>query len=841
MIKLRNGMEKYGIFILLSLVIIVCLLKKDTFIETSVVSNPDTGIEFSTDNKMFEQTWQPHAKKISGVSIPYTSLNSFSACMSLKIYTDDKSILLIEKNFEYNFIQGEKSQIVLSFEPIDVKLGERLRIQLSYENVLDNGSILINAGNNYSGASVDGEKCDVGAALKMTVVKNSRLFWLFAVVFPLLAFSFLMMVIWGRKWEDVVGTSLIISVFFMYICGLLEQLILGIRVVYILSGLALLVAVYVYIKKKMTIRDLISPGMFIWGALLVLVFLNCSGLWLARSDEYTHWGLAVKDMFYYDSFGKHIDTTLIAIRYMPFSTLYEYLIVYLNGLFNEELLYVGFQICLLSLLIVVSGLVKNNRKNVLPTLAVMIFVPIIFFYDVSSCLYVDPLLAILIAYILICYYDEEITLFNCIRIGCGLFALVITKDIGVAIAGLLCLIMLADGVVRQCLLNKKIRWKYVISPVVFIVLILSFFMSWQIYLNVPARNAVEEKSINESHISEEVEDKGEIPEYRNAISASGMSLGNIIKIITGEGESYQYKTLESFIEKVFDGNTYQIGTISVSYMDIVLGISLILYGCSFQYYWKDKRGIFLSFASLSMIAGIGYAAFLALLYLLAFSREEALALASHERYLAAYAGGITIAFLYFICKGVLEKTKNEKKWFVVCIISMGLVIVSPVSSFIRTNQDFSITKIEKYGYSDLEEVMRSFADKGEKFYFVCSNSDGGSLRMFQNSACPMLVPYFEGNIAATEESIMMQEEINALNDVVFKNKTLLSVEEWERRLQSCQYVFILNADEAFKMDYAGIFEEPNTISNGTIYEVQENDDSIMLHFIGQVGFLTYLK
>ncbi len=46
-------------------------------------------------------------------------------------------------------------------------------------------------------------------------------------------------------------------------------------------------------------------------------------------------------------------------------------------------------------------------------------------------------------YVLICYFSEKMSAFNLLRIAGGLFALSTTKDMGMVIAGLITMIMLA--------------------------------------------------------------------------------------------------------------------------------------------------------------------------------------------------------------------------------------------------------------------------------------------------------------------------------------------------------------------------------------------------------------
>ena len=132
--------------------------------------------------------------------------------------------------------------------------------------------------------------------------------------------------------------------------------------------------------------------------------------------------------------------------------------------------------------------------------------------------------------------------------------------------------------------------------------------------------------------------------------------------------------------------------------------------------------------------------------------------------------------------------------------------------------------------------------RGENIYFICSNSDGASRNMFLVSACPVLVPYAEGNLAATNESELKQKEIYQEQNIEreIKEKTILSVSDWQKRLEECEYVFLMNVDEAFCNDYAELFIAPETMKNGTFYQVTKENGHIMLDYIGEVSVIAYL-
>ncbi|MCM1087476.1 MAG: hypothetical protein NC419_04920 [Muribaculaceae bacterium] len=841
--------KKYSLFIVIFLAAVLCIIMQNRSLPTPIVSHPDSQIRFSTEQSVLEQTWQPHVKKIASVHIPYTGDANFDSTMELTIYSDDYSSLLIQTSGQWTFREKEPGTMDFDLGKLKVTPGERYRIQLRYENNSARGALLLPSGSNYSGCSIDGKPCGEAAAFELVLVKNSRLFWLFAVFFPFLSFSLLLMTAWNRKWEDCVGLSMIGTVFILYVSGLFEKLSVGMALIYILSVASLLCAAYFYQKKGMRTKDLLSPALFLFGGLFLLILINCSNVWYARVDEYAQWGMAAKDMFYYNSFAKHVNTTVAIPRYLPFTALIEYFFTYANGLFTQELVYVAYQTMLLGVSIVVCGFAFQKWRYCIPAAAVMIGIPIIFYSDVYNCIYVDSLLAVLTAYVLICYFSEEMTCFNLLRILGGLFALTTTKDMGMVIAGLLTIVMMADRLYRA-LRQKKPVLKGLILPASFAVFVLAAFFSWQIYMSIPAKVVVVEPSQTAQTQNAEGTGTDEVKStvqekklgFQSTASASGITLDGILGLLRHEDGGYRYQTIKNFLIAIFDEESYLFGSIGISYVDMYILMLGLIGGLSLLGFWKERRDSMLSFGVFTFCAGMCYAAVLGLTYLFAFPQGEALILISHQRYLASFLGGVVMALAGLIVRQAAQTEKDNKSASLAAaaILSAGIVICTPMSNFIIKNMDFKLSEDYVYGYEDIAEVLRSFSAKGEKIYFVCNESGGDSGWIFKNTACPLVGYGTQSNLYATEEAYLKQVDIWTQNEEEIREiGTILSCEDWEKSLLKCQYVFILHPNDVFRESYESLFEEPETVGDGTFYRVEKSGDSVTLAFIGQVGIKSY--
>lgn len=844
--EIKKRLINNWFFLILLVGIIFIFAKRYIYLPISVVSHPDSYINFCTTDSVLEQTWQPEIKAITGIQIPYYAENDFSCGIQLKVFSDDYSKVLIEAmQEECTFVAGTSGNIDFLFERTEVIQGERYRIQISFVNADSEGTLQIASGSNYGGCSIDDEEMNQAVALNITFAKYSKVFWLVTVMLPLLGYSLLAMVMTGKKWEETVGLSLLLEGIILYGFGFFKHLIWGIEAVYLLAILSILAAIYLYNKKDLTIKRLLSPGLWIYLVLFLVIIITSNGDWLGNRDELRHWGIAVRDMFYYDSFAKHVNTTVILPRYLPFTAIIEYVFVYMNGMFSEDILFIAYQTMLLSMLIIVCKPLakKGGKKLAIPTIVALICVPVIFFNNISSCIMVDSLLAFIIAYTLICYYTEELSCFNIARITCALAALTLIKDIGLIFAGMTALIIFGDIVMTQ-IQERKLNIKQLIYPVLCVALVLCIYISWQIYLSIPVKNTAttavtttqqSEKSMCTSD-AEKTEAENNV-EVADAMSASGVSIEGLLNIFKGEGEPFQYQVTRSFITELFDGETYSFGTLKFSFVDLLAISAFLVVSLGYFGYWQEEKERMYTFAGMILVASVCLCVFLQVTYWFSFGMYDGVALTSIDRYLAPYICAVIIAVLYFICNAFCIENDSVKIKYMIAAISSLLVVSMPVAGLVLESKDIEGNTTEEitYGHSQIEEILRSVAKRGERAYFICSNSDGYSEYVFRNTICPIVSEHMNWNIVATEELHRKQYELYGEKNIDDNEAMIFSKEAWEAQLWECQYVVVFHADELFIESYSGFFENPESIGDGCVYQIEKNDGAISLQLLGQTG------
>ena len=800
-----------------------------------IVSNPDSTIIFSTTDMCLEQTWQPNVKKIYNISAPYEATKDFCSEVQLTIYSDDCEQELVSVVKEYRFTQGESGTIEFSFKPVGVILGERYHIQLYFKNVENIGELQFASGSSYAGCKIGEQQVNEAVAMQIGAIKTSALSWLVAVLFPLGAIALFFMVLFGRKWEETVGVALITEGLVLYVFGLLGYINWGIYAIFIVALIAFSIAVYEINCKNIRIRELLSPGFWVFWGVFVLIVLGNNNMWYGRFDEYSHWGLAVKDMFYYDVFAKHINTTVLIPRYLPFITLIEYLYVYLNGIYVEHIVYIAFQVTMLSLMIIMCKEIGRKRDLFIPIVGGMMCIPPILFYDISSSIYVDPLLGILATYILICYYSEDSTWFSKIQVLIGLIALALTKDMGVVIGGLLALVLVVDTAINN-LREKKNVWERQMFPTICLAGVILSWLSWQMFMSVPVP-APEKVVPNEVTNSQVVVNNAV---FQGTVEASGISIDGLVNLFTGQGSDEQKQVIKNMLVKIFDGDMYYIGSTAVSYVDVMLLCILVIALLFLLEVHKKTYNRIMQLIILLSMAGMGYCAVMCIMYLFAFPINEALKLESIERYLGSFLLMEVMVVYYFVSIGGAGEIKDKKKEQIIALmLSVFVLIIAPINNIVIKNQDREISADMVYWYDEVEEIFRSFAKRGERAAYICSNAGTESYFIFRNAVSPQISERMYLNIVSSEEIAHMQKEwyLNNGNESP-KTSEVVTVEEWKEYLSECQYLFVLHADDFFVESYSSIFDEPETIRDGSIYYIN-NVEEVRLTYVGNTGIKKY--
>lgn len=843
---IRNRIKRNGLFVLIAIVFLAGFMIRDSHLEASLVSYPDDELIFSTEDGILEQTWAPYMKNITGISVPFTAENTFDGTINVTVFTDDYGQEAGNLTLSFQLAEGQQGELTFSGSPLKVDPGSRYRFRFQYAEGSERGSIRIPSGSGHAGCTIGGTDQGQAAALKILFTKNSRISWVIITFLPFFLISLFFCVLWNRRMEETLGFSFILVPLLLFLFGLAGQLKIGVFAVFLLSVLCFGLTVILVNKKEFDVSRLFTPGLAAYGCIVGFLMISCQDLFRKEYDEYSHWGLAVKDMFYYDAFAKHVGSSVVFKRYPPFSALIEYFFVYTNGIFSEGLLYVAYLALVFSVLtIALKNCTWKNWKHFILSLSVVLLLPMVFYGHFFS-LYVDLMLMALFAYLLICYFSEEMCLFNVLRIGGGLIALTLTKETGVVLSGLAVMVMGADLLLEWYRRKQRPQIKRIVTVMAFLAILAVTFFGWQKYMSIPARERTIENSADAAGAEGEKaqtpvsEGEGEAEQSRPAaalnstVATSNISVGGLMELLSGNAQAYKYEAARSFWETVWFGKTYYVGYFGLSYLGLGMAVMLAAWAVA---RWKgqfreNKRLV--AFGVLSMLAATGYGLFLLVAYLFAFPESEAIILASHERYLASCMGGIAVTLCSLMIMACSQERLKDNIWLIV----LGAVLLTgvPIEKLIPSNVESYITEDMIYGFDEIEEVARTFADKSESIYIYNNSADESRERViFRNYISPLASDgnvFFASEEAFEKEKKLFKEEYRF--DMQLEAPAILSEELWRENMRRHEYVFIKRPGYVFTESYGGLFEEPETIGERCFYRVEEKDGKPVFCYIGRV-------
>ena len=172
----------------------------------------------------------------------------------------------------------------------------------------------------------------------MYMVDNGILSVMMALAFllGLLSVSGCATALFKRKFEEVIAPVIFSVILTVYLSGLLfDDLSVGVRIVEAVAAVSAAVLGFGLYQarrdseKKEKIRRhiaecFVTPGFVCWSVMFAVIYIVYSGKILAGWDEFSHWGLVVKNMFIFDRFGNCPESTVSFRDYPPGTALWQY-------------------------------------------------------------------------------------------------------------------------------------------------------------------------------------------------------------------------------------------------------------------------------------------------------------------------------------------------------------------------------------------------------------------------------------------------------------------------------------------------------------------------------------
>lgn len=572
-----------------------------------------------------------------------------------------------------------------------------------------------------------------------------------------------------RRVEEVIPFTSLFMIIIIFICGLFNNLSLGVNIIKIITFIAMIFNLF-YLKKviknkniKEELKLILTPGFFIYTILFIFFcYLNRNFI-LEDYDEFNHWGLIIKNMFYYNGYGTVSNSRVTFNEYPPLTANFSYILLKLNNVFLEDRTLIGQNILYLSLIIPITNKInyKKSLKKLILSLVIILFVPMIFYKAFFYNLLVDGLMGILFGIgLYIIYQNDEDKNYKIMSFVLIITSLVLIKNTGLFLAVLLIIYYLFD----LLFINKeKLKSKEIKKLLLLLLIPLILIISW--YIKIYLGKYTVEWKIDNINIEEKVEDKEKIK--------------------------------EDFFDAFITKRQFTAKNVSISFCIIFLiGYSLYI----FELIKNDSKKKYLSLVIFHSLVFLLFSLFLLWVYLNLFISVEARILSCFERYLS------TLLISWLILNSLILLQCEKLKFSSVYIFTMLCLLFLPVDSLQERyfNKDEYIAKVfnEKSLYLTIGTHKNNISEK-DRVLFISNLVNPFVVKMNRYE-------YFDINIVNTNGDVRKREDfINLVTD------------------NNCDFVYIFRVFKEVVDLYADLFPD-QTVDEDTLYKVVRKKDKILL-------------
>lgn len=796
-----------------------------------IASSYDTVIKLQAGQEIMVQSWQANCKNINAFVLQ-TDMNQNTELtgklrLQLKEQMDAEGFLC-ENEVELSNVSGN-GEYTFHLPDTRLELGRRYYFQIELLDEAQGTSIAILANSNYGGLFIDQQECGMAIAAAILYQFSGNAAWLMRIILLFSGFTFFLMLIFDRGFGEVFALTFGGIFVYIYFFGILGQLEFGVQSLYVLGMLMAVGIPLIAVYKGRKFTDMVSPGMIAFWGLFFLYFILDRNVVAGKADDLNHWQLCVRDMWYFDSYPFHFGSTLIAMRYTPGFASLEYLFLYLYGTYREGIILLSCHVIGFAMLSVLYTKVSWKQwHKVIPLTALIAGFPLLIYQSHYGILYVDAYLGMIGAYLLICYFTEEYSFFNVFRITFGSILLIMTKEMGLAIAGTIYVIIFIDLFMK----NKKVKqfFKNKSTKAYFLsgVLSLFSFITWQIYILIAGKkyelngantNILKMFGIAKVNSAETKEIMLASLDNVSALQKAAEQVIDSPNVISSAtpGEIIIEMLRWLFGEKCFFDSSYVELTLIVILLCGALGIAGLY----------QRLKIPMKQIIISLLIGTGlYTTFLVICYIFLF--QEASGIPAARRYMGSYLllFLITIPGIMIVKANIAEEKGSWRQPFIWIISLFILLCVPDGHPYYTTEENFGGYFTTWKNHQSIGEVFRSFADKDEKIYYVeYSNSDlipQYNYLTFFNAVVPNLTQGLNGG----------WKPVVSGNSPYNNYIVQYTAEEWGQLLaQQYSYVYLRYVDDYFVDHYGSLFEEETQIVSGAIFKVNVVDDNVVLHRI----------
>ena len=609
-------------------------------------------------------------------------------------------------------------------------------------------------------------------------------------------------IIFKKRFEIMLPIYFMFSALFVYVLTVFNLFDVAIYLLLLFSCICLIYLIYCRVKKRKQLNDIIkyifTPGLIIYFMIYIFVFILNYNRGFNTWDEFSHWGMMIKETIRLKSFyTSPLSILRVHQDYPPIITIHESVWCILAGGYKESLAYISLQILGLSLLFPFLSRINLKKKyefilEIMVIFLSIIMIPILitageaYFY---TTIYNDAILGLLIGYGLgLVFINEKYDKFFIFNLVILFSFIILTKQIAIVfimlIIGNIVLNMFVSNKFKRINYNKK----FVLSIFILIIIPLLLSVTWNLIVNV--NNIVGQFNMSDIKL----------------IKLFGIYNGTV-------GELYQTQVMHNFVNSILYSSKFVVTNFSeFTYVQVLLVACVLIYFIK-KFLNRDiDNKKYLTLIITIIVGAVGYAFTLMVLYVFCFDEYEALNLASLYRYINTYwlaiFSMIGMIFMYVVC---FSKKGNIEVYLLLLVYI--LIFWLPVSNFKMFIPSLTYNSVGTVVQGDVD-IIKSHVKDNDRIYVITQNGNGFITFLMQYAIHPNKI-----NV----EYYSLGDKYNE-NDVWTKN---ITEEEWLKQLNDYDYLYLYNIDDKFMSKYGTCFINDN-VHNKQLYKIDKLNKKFIL-------------
>lgn len=601
-----------------------------------------------------------------------------------------------------------------------------------------------------------------------------------------------------KRIEQTIFLSFLLKILILYLSGLVGTFKIGLYIIYIFNIIYFIKNIFEIFKNKIKMKEVFETSgiiifTFLYAFCVIISNERIASVW----DEFTHWALVVKNMFYLNNLAIGGDSTVVATSYLSGTSIFQYFIMKLYGTFNEGIMYLGQNLLLISIILPIFrnfSLKSFKSLNIYITLFITLFLCSLSYWNLYTSLYVDCMLGYSFFNFIYSYYTLEDGKFKFIQLLCSSIFIIFVKDFGLILFLLGIFIITIDKIFIKNKFNIKKTIKLLKEPLIYLISGLFIKITWLMYVSNHTDATINKTS--------------------TGLLKTILMLPKLVN-----NDSWQETTIKNFINETYYGNIIYF-MIRISYIGIIVLFMLLMYNL----YKKDKldnENIKKSYKWLTfslVIGAFGYAFTLLICYLGVFGADEAVKIASYSRYMNSYVVALIMISVYLL---LFKYRKDSNEIQKICLICLFVLISSmePQSIYsitigLNSGKNKNYELINKYK-TDEEKIMKT-VKKNERIYIISTNTDGFDYWVLRYVFTP--------NKTNLENVGWSLGKKYSESDIYTKD---IQSQEWMKILiDNYDYVYLYKVDEKFSKSYQVLFNE--NVTNRQLYKIDKKNKRLIL-------------